>query len=90
MVDESFILLLKKKVTITKIYKTIIIISFFSYIFTLFNLLLIKSTFLAFAFVSLDFILLVFIWLFYFKLKKITKMVEYYKEKAINKNFFTK
>ena len=90
MVDESFILLLKKKVTITKIYKTIIIISFFSYIFTLFNFLLIKSTFLAFAFVSLDFILLVFIWLFYFKLKKITKMVEYYKEKAINKNFFTK
>lgn len=90
MVDESFILLLKKKVTITKIYKTIIIISFFSYIFTLFNFLLIKSTFLAFAFVSLDFILLVLIWLFYFKLKKITKMVEYYKEKAINKKFFTK
>ena len=90
MVDESFILLLKKKVTITKIYKTIIIISFFSYIFTLFNFLLIKSTFLAFAFISLDFILLVLIWLFYFKLKKITKMVEYYKEKAINKKFFTK
>lgn len=90
MVDESFILLLKKKVTITKIYKTIIIISFFSYIFTLFNFLLIKSTFLAFAFVSLDFILLVLIWLFYFKLKKITKMVEYYKEKAINKKIFTK
>ena len=82
MVDESFILLLKKKVTITKIYKTIIIISFFSYIFTLINFLLIKSTFLTFAFVSLDFILLVLIWIFYFKLKKITKMVEYYKEKS--------
>ena len=90
MVDESFILLLKKKVTITKIYKTIIIISFFSYIFTRFKFLLIMSTFLACACVSVDFILLVLIWLFYFKLKKITKMVEYYKEKAINKKFFTK